>query len=94
MSTHIYIYIYFFMFQWCSHSMLRLEMRALEGQELAGRLSHICAAEDFLSSYRGDMFPSLGRDGGEKHELQEESFYPRKKGSFCEVWGYLDVPSI
>lgn len=35
-------------------------MRALEGQELAGRLSHICAAEDFLSSYRGDMFPSLG----------------------------------
>eukprot|EP00434_Breviolum_minutum_P038531 symbB.v1.2.034180.t1/scaffold4365.1/size40646/2 len=33
-----------------------LEMRALEGQELAGRLSHICAAEDFLSSYRGEEY--------------------------------------
>ena len=43
-------------------------MRALEGQELAGRLSHICAAEDFLSSYRGD----INLTGGtvvEKHEL-------------------------
>lgn len=59
-------------------------MRALEGQELAGRLSHICAAEDFLSSYRGDMFPSLGGTVVEKHELQG-SFYPRKKGRFCEV---------
>lgn len=57
-------------------------MRALEGQELAGRLSHICAAEDFLSSYRGDMFPSLGGRWWGKTRTPGGKLLFKKEGKF------------
>ena len=64
------------------HSIPRCELRALEGQEFAGRLSHICAAEDFLSSYRGDGKNLTGWGGvcgGEKKTNSNWKFEnPRK----------------
>ena len=67
--------------------MLRFEMRALEGQELAGRLSHICAAEDFLSSYRGDMFPSLEITVVGKNMNSREAFIQERREVFVKFEG-------
>ncbi len=74
------------------HSIPRCELRALEGQELAGRLSHICATEDFLSSYRGDGKNLTGWGGvcgGEKkNELKLEIWKSKKNsGSFLKFEG-------
>lgn len=63
-------------------------MRALEGQELAGRLSHICAAEDFLSSYRGDMFPSLGGTVvGKNTNSRRKAFIQERREVFVKFEG-------
>lgn len=61
-------------------------MRALEGQELAGRLSHICAAEDFLSSYRGDINLTGGTVVG-KNSNSRETFIQERREVFVKFEG-------